>query len=981
MFSLFVNPWTMAAGVALVSAPIIIHLINRMRFRRVKWAAMEFLLKAQKRMKRKLIIEQLILLLLRCLLVFLVGLLFARYLGFSPLQGKETRATAHVVILDDTPSMADRGLGGRDGQFVDAFEQAKTETKRIADAAKEATTPQSLDLLRLSELRKANPDRSQTNRPDLPNGLEFGRINTESIQRLEAHLAPLRPVTVRVGLADGLRTAREILDAKVDQDTAKVVHVLSDLRAVDWATDGEAIKQEMEALNVAGVKVHLVDVAHPNRREDQKAPPFADNSAIIELVPKARVVARFQPVEFAVRIKNYGNTEVADRRVVVYVNGVERPDFDTRLDRLAPHQEVTLGFTASFDRVGTNDRPLDRFNLVTAALDAPEGDSIAVDNVRHAVVECRERLAVLVVDGRPELSEDKGGDSFYLRKLFVESFGGINWVKGTTGQLDTLDLRPYSGIYLLNVPGVSENGAKNLEAFVREGGGLGVFLGPNVKPGDYNKFLYKDGAGVFPVPLPETHTPPLSQAQREKRQGSFAKRILLRDSSVKSHPAVVGMYTGEKGGLGKTVDIENFFYLPDIAQWWPISRRVGKWREDQSVQELFCMPNEQNMANFEQAALDLVGSNPAGKIRKRLEEPKYEKYRPAFTLLPPGARPGDKALLDQIRDIVKGDDPLTLLAGYLDRLVCDQITTGEETEPLVREFWALPEMADIRAEAQRLRDSVKFGDPLYLVKQFGKGRVAVMTMTAGETWTDWPSQKGSPGWVATVAEMQRYLAGGGVDANRVVGSPVGLTLDPARYLPSYTRSFVSFDPSKAKGNQPGAGMILDPPADAKEPPKEQPLDFRQKENTLSLRFDETRRPGVYLFNLTMTKSATDATPGNPGYLAVAFNVDAQREGDLRRVHRDDVTQQAPGAAVHSPDDPGWLEELKQKQTDLSSNRWIYLIILLVLVAEQAMAVRLSYHTRPEDLELLAPSAASAYTHGAPPATSETAQAEPAPTAT
>jgi hypothetical protein len=746
---------------------------------------------------------------------------------------------------------------------------------------------------------------------------------------------------------------------------------------VDWATDGEAIKQEMAALNGAGVKVHLIDVAYPYRREDQKNPQCADNAAVIELVPKARVVARFQPVEFVVRIKNYGNTEIVDRRVVVYVNGVERPDFDTRLDRLPPNQEVTLPFTASLDRVGTPDRPLDRFNLITAALDAPEHDSIAVDNVRHAVVECRERLAVLVVEGRPELRDDKSGDSFYLRKLFVESFGGINWVNATAGQLDTLDLRPYSSIYLLNVPGVSQEAAKNLEAFVREGGGLGVFLGPNVKPADYNKILYKDGAGVFPVPLPEAYVPEPSAALREKRQGSFAKRILLRDAAVKAHPAVVGMYTGEKGGLGKTVDIENFFYLPDIRQWWPINRRVGKWREDESVQELFCLPNEQAVANFEQAALDLVGSTPAGKLRKRLEEPKYEKYRPAFTQPPrdKDGRPAGDALLDRIRDIVKGEDPLTLLASYLDRLLCDQITTGEDTEPLVREFWALPEMADLRTEAQRLRDAVKFGDPLYLVKKFGKGRVAVMTTTAGETWTDWPSQKGSPGWVATVAEMQRYLAGGGVDANRLVGSPIALSLDPARYLPSYTLSFVTFDPLREK-QKTGSGMTFDPPLDAKEPPKEQPLDFRQKENTLTLRFDETRRPGVYLFNLTMTKSATDATPGNPDYAAVAFNVDAQREGDLRRVHRDDVTQQAPGAAVHSPDDTGWLDELKQKQTDLSSNRWIYLIILLVLVAEQAMAVRLSYHTRPEDLELLAPSAASAYTHGAPPATSETAQAEP-----
>src|SRR5436305_10331406 len=133
MFSLFVNPWTMAAGAALVSAPIIIHLLNRMRFRRVKWAAMEFLLKAQKRMRRKLIIEQLILLLLRCLLVFLVGLLFARFLGFTPLQGKETRPTVHVVVLDDTPSMAD--LGGGEGNQTDAFEKAKSQlVDKIAPA-------------------------------------------------------------------------------------------------------------------------------------------------------------------------------------------------------------------------------------------------------------------------------------------------------------------------------------------------------------------------------------------------------------------------------------------------------------------------------------------------------------------------------------------------------------------------------------------------------------------------------------------------------------------------------------------------------------------------------------------------------------------------------------------------------------------------------------------------------------------------------
>src|SRR5437588_11986087 len=96
MLSLFLNPYTMVAGAALVSAPIIIHLINRMRFRRVRWAAMEFLLKSQKRNRRRLIIEQLILLALRCLLVLLVGLLVARFVGAF---WEPERATSHLVLL------------------------------------------------------------------------------------------------------------------------------------------------------------------------------------------------------------------------------------------------------------------------------------------------------------------------------------------------------------------------------------------------------------------------------------------------------------------------------------------------------------------------------------------------------------------------------------------------------------------------------------------------------------------------------------------------------------------------------------------------------------------------------------------------------------------------------------------------------------------------------------------------------------------
>ena len=53
----FFNPTFVAGGACLIAAPIIIHLINRMRYKRVRFAAMEFLLASQQRIARADITE------------------------------------------------------------------------------------------------------------------------------------------------------------------------------------------------------------------------------------------------------------------------------------------------------------------------------------------------------------------------------------------------------------------------------------------------------------------------------------------------------------------------------------------------------------------------------------------------------------------------------------------------------------------------------------------------------------------------------------------------------------------------------------------------------------------------------------------------------------------------------------------------------------------------------------------------------------
>ena len=79
-------------------------------------------------------------------------------------------------------------------------------------------------------------------------------------------------------------------------------------------------------------------------------------------------------------------------------------------------------------------------------------------------------MQVLVVDGRTveagsDLREKPEGDSYYLRTLLLQTkaqeLGNIR-IRDGGGRRnsDTLDLRPYSAVYLMNVPTLSEAAVK-----------------------------------------------------------------------------------------------------------------------------------------------------------------------------------------------------------------------------------------------------------------------------------------------------------------------------------------------------------------------------------------------------------------------------------------------------------------------------------------------------------------------------------------
>src|ERR1041385_9178198 len=123
----FLNP-IMLAGLAAVSVPIIIHLLNRRKFQKVVWAAMRFIQTSVEKNQKRMRIEDMILLALRCLLLALLALALARPAILSKASAVfgQSKVTG-VIILDNSQSM------GRSDGVATRLEKAKKAAENAVD--------------------------------------------------------------------------------------------------------------------------------------------------------------------------------------------------------------------------------------------------------------------------------------------------------------------------------------------------------------------------------------------------------------------------------------------------------------------------------------------------------------------------------------------------------------------------------------------------------------------------------------------------------------------------------------------------------------------------------------------------------------------------------------------------------------------------------------------------------------------------------
>jgi hypothetical protein len=452
-------------GLFAVAAPVLIHLINMFRHQQVHWAAMEFLLASQKKYRTWIILKQLLLLLLRMAAIALVVLALAQPLLPEKMGGfLGGRPTHHIVILDDSYSMSDRR-----GESS-AFEQGKDAILRLGQSMLRPREPQSFTLLRLSRSGHYGGGL----RPDF----QKERVDSGFAERLGAEL---KSIDVSQTAAEPRPVFEpEIIQQLLGPDTGerRVIYLFSDFRARQWEKPDD-LKKRLIQLNSDNTELRLVDCV-----EDSGHP----NLAVTALEPEEGIRAVGVRWRMKVTVQNYGPATV---RNVPYIWTAGGKPTQEIIDEIPPGGSTTKYFQISTTTAG--------LQQIAVHLDA---DCVAADNHRFSIVDVPVEVPVLLVDGSTQFVNSKrlqdamnpGGTQAW----------GIDARRIEAPKYLSLPSRPLDDFAMICLAGVNQidrTGVEALEKYVKDGGGVFFIVGATTSADFLTRSLYRDGKGLFPMPL------------------------------------------------------------------------------------------------------------------------------------------------------------------------------------------------------------------------------------------------------------------------------------------------------------------------------------------------------------------------------------------------------------------------------------------------------------------------------------------------
>jgi hypothetical protein len=445
----FFNHPAMLGWLLAAAAPFIIHLLSRRRYRQTQWAAMQYLLAALRKNSRRIRVEQWFLLVVRTLILVLVVCALAepylRRAGIMLLSGGRTHK---VLVLDASFSMACQSNGKT------RFDRARELGQRIVS---ESSQGDGFTLVLL-----ASPPRVVVGTPVF-----------ERRDFLE-ELANLHVLDGDADLAATLAKVEEIL-ASARREQARLsreeVFFLTDLGRNTWMPDLRTPAAVAEFRDRSQRLASAATFVVADLGQDG-----VENVAVTGLRPRESYVTLARDATLEAELHNFGRQNRDRQQVELVVDG--RRAGEVQVD-LPAGESVTAAFAYRFDAPGDH----------TVEIRA-RGDALDVDNHRWLALPAVEHLRVLCVNGKPAGGDFRGATDYLVVALSPSGLTDERSVVRpeivTERALSETDLDQYACIFLCNVAQFTPAESRLLQRYVRDGGGLVIFLGDQVRPENYN---------------------------------------------------------------------------------------------------------------------------------------------------------------------------------------------------------------------------------------------------------------------------------------------------------------------------------------------------------------------------------------------------------------------------------------------------------------------------------------------------------------
>lgn len=408
----FLNPFVLL-GLLAAAIPLIIHLFNFRKPKRVDFSSLAFLRELEKRTMRRVRLRQLVLLLLRTLAIACLVLAFARPTKTSAWEGVfgDRSPTAMAVVIDNSLSMAMRDVNGA---YID---QAKDLASALIDGAQPG------DELFI-----------------VPTAMSFDAKPLDFVSR-EAALDAVQVLGVLAGaenLSSALSRAASLLENA--SNPVREIFLISDLQSSTLIDSIQAVVPE-------GIQLTLLPIGERDHA----------NTAVIDAEVESRIVEPGRPVQLSATLARFGE-ESDGYGVSVFLEG-ERvaqsaADLPDGTSEIVPFTftPVRSGWLGGEVRI--------------------EPDEAEWDDVHYFALHAPEAQRVLVIRGT-----NARADLVTVALGVAAERGTLDITQADESNLAAAGVDNFDAVVLVGPEELSSGEVALLESYVDQGGGLLLFPG------------------------------------------------------------------------------------------------------------------------------------------------------------------------------------------------------------------------------------------------------------------------------------------------------------------------------------------------------------------------------------------------------------------------------------------------------------------------------------------------------------------------